>query len=82
MDARDPDVRPGSSPMGRFRALAGRVRALAARDAPPPVPHHVEGNEACLMCHDGRMPYVAEVPAGHEGKGNETCLGCHTVGPG
>jgi hypothetical protein len=34
------------------------------------------------MCHDGRMPYVAEVPAGHEGKGNETCLGCHTVGPG
>jgi len=42
----------------------------------PFIPHALQGQEDCLLCHsaEGAMP----IPEDHEGWGNDICLTCHT----
>ena len=45
---------------------------------PPAMPHGVEGQEQCLMCHNpegGMMP----APEGHKDLPVESCLWCHAT---
>ena len=42
-----------------------------------PLPHDVEGQEDCLMCHGEGIVGAAKVPEDHAGRTNETCLLCH-----
>lgn len=45
---------------------------------PGTIPHDLEGQEQCLMCHTaGAMEPVPDVPANHEGRENEHCRLCH-----
>jgi hypothetical protein len=46
-------------------------------EAPPPIPHSLEGLSDCLMCHnfEGIRPF----PEDHGSRTNETCLACHKV---
>ncbi|UCC63541.1 MAG: hypothetical protein JSV36_00315, partial [Anaerolineae bacterium] len=42
-----------------------------------PIPHPVEGQEACLACHAGWMEQAPLVPEDHAGRPNEGCQSCH-----
>ncbi len=46
----------------------------------PPVPHAIEGREACLSCHESGLGGAAQIPQDHEGRPNQTCTGCHSPG--
>jgi predicted CXXCH cytochrome family protein len=50
--------------------------AAVQTTAPPAMPHAVEGQESCSMCHtDGG---VKPPPADHEGRDNQYCTLCHS----
>lgn len=46
---------------------------LASRE----LPHEVEEQEDCLMCHGEGIAGATRVPEDHAGRTNETCLLCH-----
>ncbi|NIR44757.1 MAG: hypothetical protein GWN99_10665 [Gemmatimonadetes bacterium] len=50
--------------------------AAVQTTAPPAMPHGVEGQEDCGMCHgaEGMKP----MPADHEGRDKQYCTLCHT----
>jgi nitrate/TMAO reductase-like tetraheme cytochrome c subunit len=79
-----PTVTPPASEAATEEAEEGPPAATRAATAeaeeapaagPSPIPHQVEGQEACLACHalDGVKPF----PADHEGRTVETCQACH-----
>jgi len=41
------------------------------------LPHEVEGQEDCLMCHGEGIGGAPKVPEDHAGRTNETCQLCH-----
>jgi hypothetical protein len=41
------------------------------------LPHVVDGNQDCLLCHGEGIAGAARVPEDHAGRTNETCLLCH-----
>ncbi len=43
----------------------------------PPIPHSVEGQEACLTCHQAGIGEPLEIPEDHVGRPNEVCQTCH-----
>ncbi len=43
----------------------------------PPIPHLVEGREACLACHAGWIEQAPLVPDDHGDRLNEVCQSCH-----
>lgn len=53
------------------------VAADATPTAVPPIPHPVEGREACLACHAGWIGQAPMVPDDHAGYSNEACQACH-----
>lgn len=59
-------------------ALLGAFAWQEGWKTPPAMPHGVEGQEDCLMCHNpegGMMP----APEAHKGLPNEICLPCHAA---
>ena len=42
-----------------------------------PIPHLVEGREACLACHAGWIEQAPLVPDDHAERPNEVCQSCH-----
>ncbi|MDH3457278.1 MAG: nitrate reductase cytochrome c-type subunit [Gemmatimonadota bacterium] len=60
--------------------LPALARAQEEAKKPPVVPHAVEGQTQCLMCHKaGVMEAVPDAPANHAERVNETCLLCHAA---
>ena len=45
----------------------------------PTLPHNVEGQENCLMCHDPKGE-IKPAPSNHVDYANEQCLLCHKTG--
>ncbi len=43
----------------------------------PPIPHQVEGREACLACHAGWVGQAPLIPDDHAERLNEVCQSCH-----
>jgi hypothetical protein len=43
----------------------------------PPIPHSVEEQEACLICHGVGIGEPLEIPEDHVGRPNEICQTCH-----
>jgi hypothetical protein len=41
------------------------------------LPHEVDGNQDCLICHGEGIAGATRVPEDHAGRTNETCLLCH-----
>lgn len=63
--------------------LPGETAAAATESSnPEPIPHPVEGREACTSCHveaGGTPAEGAEaMPEDHTGRDDTTCQGCHT----
>ncbi len=59
---------------------AALLTTLAQAQTPaPPVPHPVQGQEACTQCHAPSSPLA--LPDDHTGRPDETCLVCHQPGP-
>lgn len=52
---------------------------IAAQDIPSPIPHPLEGREACLACHETGVAGATQIPADHTGRTNEICTGCHQL---
>ncbi len=55
--------------------------AYAESSSQPPIPHAVEGREACLACHEEGLGGATQIPEDHVGRPNESCVGCHSVAP-
>jgi predicted CXXCH cytochrome family protein len=58
--------------------LAAGAIAYASPSAQKPIPHPVQGREACLACHAAGG--VKPVPATHAGRTDEMCVLCHVAG--
>ena len=50
---------------------------VAAQGGPPPIPHPLEGRDACLGCHEAGLAGAPKVPADHAGRTNDMCRLCH-----
>lgn len=57
--------------------LAAAAIAYAEPAAQKPVPHEIQGREACLSCHAAGG--VKPVPETHAGRTNDMCRLCHLV---
>ena len=67
-------------PLFVLLAVVLLVPVLAlAQDQPPGIPHSVEGQEDCLLCHAEGVAGAPEIPEDHEGRPNETCQACHQM---
>ncbi|MFQ6057299.1 MAG: cytochrome c3 family protein [Anaerolineae bacterium] len=44
---------------------------------PPPIPHSLEGRDACLACHEAGVGGAPQVPKDHAGRTNDICQNCH-----
>lgn len=64
---------------GRTDATCRQCHILAevTPTSVPPIPHLVEGREACLACHAGWIEQAPLVPDDHAGRPNEVCQSCH-----
>lgn len=60
-------------------ALAAALPPLVAL-AQPPIPHTIEGREACLACHETGVAGAPQVPSDHAGRTNDICQACHMPG--
>lgn len=58
--------------------LGSAIFAYAEPLNQPPIPHTIEGREACLTCHEEGMGGATQIPEDHVGRANETCGGCHS----
>lgn len=56
--------------------VAAMSLGAEAQSGGQPVPHRIDGREACTECHDTPGPLA--VPPSHEGRTDVTCLLCHT----
>lgn len=61
--------------------LIPSVLVYAQPSRQPPIPHSVEGREACLTCHEAGLGGATEIPQDHEGRPDESCTGCHSLAP-
>ena len=52
---------------------------VVAEGGPPPIPHPLEGRDACLGCHEEGLVGAPKVPADHSGRTNEMCRLCHQL---
>ena len=46
-------------------------------NAPPEIPHTLQGRSNCTMCHSGKMPNIPAMPASHAGRDVKYCQMCH-----
>jgi hypothetical protein len=58
-------------------ALAAQPLAAQMNPKPPAMPHPAEGRTNCTMCHSGKMPNIAAMPANHADRPVTICLWCH-----
>lgn len=64
-----------------YKHLTGEEAGGAAQ-APPTIPHTLEGRDDCTLCHQTGLPGVGEpggmgLPGSHEGRTSDTCQTCH-----
>lgn len=45
----------------------------------PPIPHLLEGREACLVCHEAGVGGATQIPTDHVGRPKESCTTCHPL---
>jgi branched-chain amino acid transport system substrate-binding protein len=49
--------------------------------AAPDIPHPVEGQETCLVCHETGVAGATQIPSDHEGVAEDACTTCHQPAP-
>ena len=62
-----------------FLTLASLFIVARSALAQPPVPHSLEGREACLSCHQEGLGGAPAVPEDHEDRTDATCTVCHSL---
>ncbi|MFQ6001219.1 MAG: cytochrome c3 family protein [Anaerolineae bacterium] len=61
--------------------LATPLLIYARPSDQPPIPHPLEGREACLACHEAGVGGATQIPTDHVGRPNESCITCHSPTP-
>lgn len=59
---------------------AGEPESPAAAPTIPSIPHPLEGNDDCLLCHETGVGTATQIPADHTGRTSDVCASCHQPG--